>query len=122
MDALVSVLSSEAFLTIIAAIVTALWGIPRVRGLVKGVEAGRGAKLFDLARRAVVHTFQVYVQERKRASADGKLKSEEIREARKIALAKLKVLIANEAPSLMSHYADSYLPYVIELALRAIKK
>ena len=114
--------ASEAFWGVVVSVVGFIWALPRVRAWRDSVREGWWSQLFDFALQRVNHTYLIYVQELKHASADGTITTDEARTARENTLQDLKTQLSAEAPSLLKHYGDDALRLAIELSVSWLKK
>ena len=120
-DTLRALSASPAALELLATIVAVVWALPVLKKFREAIAKSKMDKVFELAKIAATATYQEYVQEIKRASADGKVTNDEIRSARAMSLTNLKKLLKAQAPGLLKQYGDAFLTYMIERAVNALK-
>lgn len=122
MEAIGKVLTSELFLEALAAVVAAVWALPRLSAWRDRVRETRHWRLLDLARDACAETYVAYVQAIKAANADGKLQPEEAGQAREMALRILRDKAARELPGVLKDYGRLAFEALIERGLARLKR
>lgn len=120
-EVLGDVLQSETFWRVVAAAVAALVAMPWLKDRLQRIEEGRWGKLWRLSELAVTETYLAYVQELKRGREDGSLTDTEAREARNMALQRLRTLLREEMPEVLEHYSNEALTAVNQRVLAALK-
>ncbi|MFW6189033.1 MAG: hypothetical protein ACOC7T_01250 [Planctomycetota bacterium] len=113
MEPILDVLTSDWMIRLLAAVVAAVWALPRVRRYRRFARQSDWFRLFDLAQVAVMEVWHTYTAERKAAAADGKLTAEEARRARARAATHLRALMAEELPKLVEAYGQQALEAVV---------
>jgi ppGpp synthetase/RelA/SpoT-type nucleotidyltranferase len=106
---------------VLAAIVTAVWSLPRVKHFIEGVHQTRLDRLWEFAEEAVSETYHSYTAERKRANEDGKITPEEAAKARAKALETLEGKLKRRAPKLLEHYGTEALQWMVQKVYGVVK-
>ncbi len=117
-----NLLTSPAFLEVLATAVAVIWALPRLQQWREGVRRTRWDRALQLGVRAATETYVQYVQGLKRGREDGHLTEGEVTEARRRATARLKELMRAEGPELLRFYGEDALEWVIELAVGRLRR
>jgi len=116
-------LSSDAFYPMIVALFALIYG--GVKAKYFAFDAPKDAKkkkAVELVEEAVKETFDELVRGLKRGKEDGKLTPEEIAQANKMAVDKLKEKAKTNGLQLGKLFAESYLPVLVDKVVNSKKK
>lgn len=119
---LLQLLQSEAFLSIIAAGVAAVWSTEkgaRVLGLFKNRRVETALLILEVA---IAETYENYVQSLKATSADGKLQNGSREKARELALNRARTLAKEHGLDLDKVLGGDTLRAHLERVLKKIRK
>lgn len=109
-------------LTVVMGILTGLGLISKFREYLLDKLGQNKAKLVDAALSAVTETYHEYVKDIKAKKQDGKLTKDEAKNARDMALNKLKNFAKAEGINVAKAVGEAALPALIEKAVNAMKK
>jgi 2,4-dienoyl-CoA reductase-like NADH-dependent reductase (Old Yellow Enzyme family) len=101
------IVSSQAFVQVVVAIVAAVWSIPRLQQWLAGVKATKWEALLELGENAVIQTWNSYTSGLKAAAADGKLTADQAKLARQQATATLRQLAEDELQGVINTYGNA---------------
>jgi len=104
---LASFFGTPLFLHLLGAVATFVWTLKPFVAWRRRVAQSDKDELLSFAREAVRRTYEGWVRDTKANSADGKLSSDERREARKAALTTLKFLALGKARALLMERIDN---------------
>lgn len=121
-DTVISIVGEESFFNAIAMIAGAgyLWFKRQTR--LDEVTDQRMKKALTCLEAGVSKTYRVYVAERKKANADGKLTEEERVQARNMAFSFARNYAFNEGLDLVKELGGDMLPVLIEKTIGGLKK
>ncbi|KKL82604.1 hypothetical protein LCGC14_1983110, partial [marine sediment metagenome] len=112
---LASFFGTPLFLHLLGAVATFVWTLKPFVAWRRRVAQSDKDELLSFAREAVRRTYEGWVRDTKANSADGKLSSDERREARKAALTTLKFLALGKARALLMDRMSVERPIVASL-------
>jgi len=115
LELLQRIVSSDAFVQVVVALVAAVWALPRISAWRQSVAEGRWSKLLDLAEVAVAQTWNEYTDGLKQAREDGQLTNAEAASCREYAARALRQIAANRLPGVIDSYGQEALEALVGL-------
>jgi hypothetical protein len=121
LEVLKRIVSSDAFVQVVVAIVAAVWALPRISVWRQSAAQSKWSKLMDLAENAVVQTWNAYTGALK-AERGAKLTPDQAAWARKAAADTLRRLADQELPGVITAYGQDAVEALVALVHSKLQK
>lgn len=119
---LTHILHSEAGLTLVGALFTAVWTFFRSRSWFQQAKRSRYRRALQAVEAAVEETYRGYVRDIKHAREDGRLTDVEIRRARNRARERAISLARRDGADLFTELGEDFIDYWITRSVNKLKR